>query len=87
MFGYAMMAIAPSFESADVVAARDVSICASPDVPGLGLKLARAAIEGLRERGVSEVVYRVGAAQGKLGALYRRLGAAQCGEEYLLRLN
>lgn len=87
MFGYVMMSIAPSMDDPDKITATQVSTYASPDAPGLGRKIMRHANEALRERGVSEVLFRVGDGQRGLGALYRRMGATHYGEEYLLRLN
>lgn len=87
IFGYIMMVIGPSMDTPDKLVATHATTYASPEIPGLGLKLARAATDALRERGVDEVLYRVGDEQTKLDAFYRRLGAAHYGHEYMLRLH
>lgn len=87
LFGYVMMSITPSMDDPDKIAAAHVTTYASPDMPGLGRKIMRHAHEALRDRGVSEVLYRVGNEQPGLSALYRRIGATHRGEEYILGLN
>jgi hypothetical protein len=86
MFGYVLTATGPSLDAPDAMVGMHLSTFASPEFPGLGLKLVKAANDALRERGVSEVIYRVGNDQAKLNAFYRRLGAAHQGHEYSLRL-
>lgn len=87
LFGYVMSVVAPSMDDADKITAMHATTYASPDVPGLGIRLVRAANEALRARGVSEVMYRVGEEQPKHGALYRRLGAVPDGKVYRLGLH
>jgi hypothetical protein len=87
MFGYLLTIIAPSLESERISTAIHTAFYASPDWPGLGLRLQRAAAELLRSRGVHELFFRAGIrADGpRLGVLARRLGAMPDGE--LLKLN
>lgn len=88
MFGYLMTIIAPSLESAGVLSAQHLTFYASADAPGLGMKLQRAAIDALRERGVGEVFLRAGVrGEGpRLGTIYRRLGAEDFGQMFKLEL-
>jgi len=89
MFGYLMAVISPSLESPQIVTALHTLFFASKDAPaGLGMKLQRASIASLQQRGVTEVAMRAGARGSgpKMGALYRRLGAVSTGELYLLDL-
>ncbi len=86
MFGYIISLLGPSLEEPGVMSALTLTFYASPDIPGLGLRMHRASNEALRERGIGEVLYQVGH-YPRLGALYRRLGAVSCGENYLLRLH
>lgn len=86
LFGYVVQVLGPSFEEPGVISATTFTFYASPDVPGLGLKMQRAAIEALRERGVGEVLYQTGKLP-RLGALFRRLGAQECPPDFLLRLH
>ena len=87
MFGYVLTATGPSLDVPDETIGMHLMTFASKEFPGLGMKLVKAANEALKDRGVSEVMYRVGDDQKKLGAFYRRLGAEHKGEEYLLRLH
>ena len=52
------------------------------------MKLQRAAIETLQARGVNEVFFRAGVRGSgpRMGAMYRRLGAADDGQLYKLNL-
>jgi hypothetical protein len=86
MFGYLVTVVFPSLENTHDTSAMHSVFYASPDAPGLGMKLHRAALAALRERGVDEVYYRAGmrGSGPKMGALYRRLGATADGEQYKL---
>lgn len=88
MFGYLMTVLSPSLESPDLRSAIHTTFFASPDVPGLGLKLQRHALAALRERGLDEVWWRAGPRGDgpRMGTLYRRLGASPDGEIYRLDL-
>ncbi len=88
MFGYLMSIVAPSLDSPDKIEATHTTFFASPDIRNLGMKLQRAALEALRERGVDDVFMRAGvrASGPRLGAFYRRLGAAEIGQLYQLDL-
>ncbi len=88
MFGYLMTVISPSLEAVDVNTATHLTFFASPDAPGLGMKLQRAAIEALRERGVDELYLRAGVRGDgpRMGSLYRRLGAEDFGQMFKLDL-
>lgn len=88
MFGYLMSVIAPSLDSPNVIQADHTIFFATPDVPGLGMKLQRAALDALRARGVDEVLMRAGhrGSGPRLGTFYRRLGATEFGQLYRLEI-
>src|ERR1700691_902749 len=86
MFGYLMAIINPSLADPGKQEACHTSFCTSRDAPGLGLKLQRASVEQLRQRGVDQVVLRTGT-RGlgpRMGVMYRRMGAELFGELYTL---
>lgn len=88
MFGYLIAIVAPSLEAADKVEALHTTFFTSKDAPGLGLKLQRASVESLRNRGVDVVTFRAGT-RGlgpRMGSVYRRLGAEEAGQIYMLDL-
>lgn len=88
MFGYLMTIIAPSLVSDKTTSASHTTFYADPCFPGLGMKLQREALAMLKDRGVDEVVWEAGkrGSGPRLGAMYRRLGAAEHGETYRLQL-
>ncbi len=88
MFGYLCTVIGPSIENAGLQVGTMTAFFVSPDARGMGPKLLRAALFGLRARGVGEAIMRAGVrgAGPRLGALYRRMGAAPHGELYSLLL-
>ena len=89
MFGYLAAFITPSLESRNLVSSVHTTFYVSKDMPGLGLKLQRASVAALRERGVGEVVFHQGVrADGpRLGVLYNRMGAKEFGHLYRLQFN
>lgn len=90
MFGYLASIIGPSLEATNRVTATQTVFYAAKDAKGmnLGIRLQKASISALRERGVTEIVMRAGVrgAGPKMGALYRRLGASDYGQLYKLQL-
>lgn len=88
IFGYLLTAIAPSMETPGERVATHNTFYASPMFPGLGRRLQKAAAEALRHHGVRELVLRAGVRGSgpRLGALYRRMGAEDHGQLYLLKL-
>ena len=88
MFGYLMTVIGPSLESPDDLRGEHTTFFASPAIRGLGMRLQRAALEKLRERGVGEVIMWAGqrGSGPRLGTFYRRLGAEDF-ERRLYKLN
>lgn len=88
MFGYLMTVLSPSLDAPDVLSAMNLPFFASTDTPGLGMKLQRASIDGLRARGVGEIFMRAGTRGSgpRLGVMYRRLGAVPDGELFKLEL-
>ena len=84
VFGYLISIIGESLETPGKLTGCHTVFYASPDYPGLGLKLQRKAIEGLRQRGVNEVVMRAGTrGEGdRISTLYKRLGAKPEGTFY-----
>lgn len=88
MFGYLMTVISPSLEAEHLKVAVHTTFFASPDVPGLGMKLQRAALASLNEQGIDEVFMQAGVrgAGERAGILYKRLGAESAGHIFRLRL-
>jgi hypothetical protein len=88
MFGYLMSIVTPTIEAPDLIEAWNTIFFASPDMPGIGMRLQRAALDGLRKRGVKQVYMRAGyrASGPRLGTFYRRLGAQEMGQMYRLEL-
>lgn len=88
MFGYLMTIVSPSLVTPGVISGSNTTFFASPEYPGLGLKLQRAAMCSLRDAGVNEVFFEAGkrGSGERLGAMYRRLGAAEHGQVYRLSL-
>ena len=88
MVGYLMTVIGPSLDERERVAGFHTIFFASPDVRGLGMRLQRASLDALRERGVHEVQMRAGhrGSGPRLGTFYRRLGAEEFGQLYRLEL-
>lgn len=88
MFGYLMSILSPSLEAVGLLTAIQTTFFASSDFRGLGMKLQRWSIASLRERGVKEIYMRAGARGSgpKMGALYRRLGATDTGQLFMLDL-
>ena len=88
MFGYLQTVIGPTLDAPDVSQAWHSIFFASPDIRGLGMKLQRAALAALRERGVDEVIMRAGhrGSGPRLGTFYRRLGAEDFGQLYRMEL-
>lgn len=88
MFGYLMTILSPSLVSDKLKSATSTTFYASPDVPGLGMKLQRASLKALKERGIDEVFFEAGkrGSGPRLSVLYERLGAQEHGTAYRLQL-
>ena len=88
VFGYLVSTIGESLEVPGRTWACHTAFYASPDYPGLGLKLQRKAAEGLRDKGVYEVAMRAGTrgSGDRVSALYTRIGAEPFGTYYRLQL-
>ncbi|CAB4202520.1 hypothetical protein UFOVP1366_31 [uncultured Caudovirales phage] len=88
MFGYLMTLVAPSLASEDWTTATHTTFYADPEFPGLGLKLQRAALRALKERGVDEVFLEAGqrGSGPRLSMLYKRLGALDYSHVYRMQL-
>lgn len=90
MLGYLVSVIGPSLETPGVLTATQAPFFVANDAAGLnlGMRLQRAAVERLRQRGVTEIYLRAGVrgAGPRLGVLYRRLGAEDFGQMYKLQL-
>jgi len=86
-FGYLMTELTVSREAQNRLAAVETTFFASPDMPGLGMRLQRETLRRLRSKGVSEVWFRAGPRGNgpKMSSMFRRLGAAPSGS--LWRLN
>jgi len=88
MFGYLMTLISPSLVSPDLLSATHTTFFASPEFPGLGLKLQREAVKELKSKGVDEVFFEAGkrGSGPRISMLYKRLGAQDHGQVYRLQL-
>lgn len=88
MFGYLMTLISPSLVSPDILSATNTTFFASPEFPGLGLKLQREAIKELKNKGVDELFFEAGkrGSGPRISMLYKRLGAQDHGSAYRLQL-
>jgi hypothetical protein len=88
MAAYLMTVVGPSLDDRVMKVAEHMPFFASPDFPGLGGKLLRAANDALVQRGVSLVVSRAGhrGSGPRLGILYRRQGYEEFGQLYKLDL-
>jgi hypothetical protein len=88
MFGYLATLVGPSLESVDGTWGTNTFFYASPEIRGLGMKLQRASIAALRERGVDEVFMLAGPRGDgpRMSTLYRRLGGEDCGQFYRMKL-
>jgi hypothetical protein len=88
MFGYLATLVGPSLESVEGTWGTNTFFYASPEMRGLGMKLQRASIAALRERGVGEVFMLAGPrGEGpRMSSLYRRLGGEDCGQFFRMRL-
>lgn len=88
IFGYLISIISESLEIPGNLAACHTAFYGSSDYPGIGLKLQRKALEGLRQKNVTEVIMRAGVrgAADRTASLYKRLGAEPFGTYYRLEL-
>ena len=88
MFGYLMTLISPSLTSEGITSAYNTTFYASPDTPGLGLKLQRAAMASLKDRGVDHVFMQAGmrGSGPRLASMFKRLGAQDDGQMFRLQL-
>lgn len=85
MFGYLMTVLGPGLEDDDpnLKIAVQTLFYASPDARGVGARLQRASIEGLKARGGRwDIIQKSGTrADGpRLGAMFRRMGSEPLGE-------
>lgn len=88
MFGYLMSIVAPRLDSRQGKDGVHTLFYASPDAPGIGLKLQRASIEFLRGIGVDQVTFRAGTrgSGDRVSTLFKRLGAEDVGHMFILDL-
>jgi len=88
LFGYVFALLSPSLESPDRLVGTHTLFYADKAFKGLGLRLQRASVEGLRQKGVDEIFFRAGVRGSgpRLGTIYRRLGAEPFGEAFRLPL-
>lgn len=88
IFGYLMSIVAPALDSHHGKDATHTLFYASPEAPGIGLKLQRASIEFLRTIGVDNVTFRAGprGSGERASALFRRLGAEDAGHMFIMNL-
>lgn len=88
LFGYLVTVIGPSMDAPGIMIGEHTVFFASPVIRNLGMRLQRAAVVALKERGVDNLVLRAGhrGAGPRLGTLYRRLGAEEFGHMWRLDL-
>lgn len=88
MFGYLVTLVTPSLESPDLTVATQTVFFADPSCKGVGMRLQRAAVERLREKGVNQAYFNAGVRGDgpRMGVMYRRIGAKPHGEWYRLDL-
>lgn len=88
MFGYLMTLISPSLAVPGMTSGFHTTFYASPQFPGLGLKLQRVAITALKARGVGELFMQAGVrgSAERISSIYRRLGAENNGQMFRLGL-
>ena len=88
MFGYLMVVIGPSLASPDEKEAMNAIFYTSPMARNIGVKLQRASAQFLADMGVDTLYMRVNhRGDGtRLGPLYKRIGAEECGAMYALGL-
>ena len=84
VFGYLLTVLQPCFLDKSMRAAHHTSVWASSDARGVSQRMYRVANGLLREKGVSEIIYRAGVRGDgpRLGTLFRRLGAEPFGQLY-----
>jgi hypothetical protein len=85
MFGYLVSALGEAFHAAGQIEAEQAWFFADPSWPGLGRKLQHASIEDLRTKGVNRVMM-LNLDGSRVGSLYRRLGARETGQRFVLEL-
>jgi hypothetical protein len=88
MVGYYVCYISPATDDASLMSSIQISIFVSKDFAGIGMRLQRAALEALRDKGVGEICFRAGvrADGARMAAVYNRLGAENIGQMYRLDL-
>lgn len=89
MFGYLMTVLSPSLEDDVTQMGTQATFYASPDVPGLGMRLQRASVNALKARGGRwDVIQRAGIRGDgpRIGTMYKRMGAEEFGQLYKLPL-
>jgi hypothetical protein len=85
MFGYLVSALGEAFHAEHQIEAEQAWFYADPTWPGLGRKLQHASIEDLRSKGVNRVMM-LNLDGSRVGSLYRRLGARETGQRFVLEL-
>ena len=88
VFGYMVLILSPSFESPDIRRATQTTFYADPSVPGLGLRMARRAVEIMKDRGYDEIIWQDGVrgTGGRNNVIFRRLGSEEQGTVWRLKL-
>lgn len=88
MFGYVVSLISPSLDDPAALVAQHLPIFASPDCPGLGMRLQRESIAALRAKGITEVIARAGVRGSgpRIATAFRRLGFEDAGQMFRLEI-
>lgn len=88
MCAYHMASLSGGYDAIDRLDAEQILLFADPAYPGLGLKMARAAVAELRIAGAKHLLLQAGsvASGPRYAAICRRLGAMSIGERFLLEL-
>lgn len=87
-FGYLMTLICPSLEAQNMQSSQHTLFYASPDMPGLGMKLQRASLAALKKKGVAETFMRAGIRGNgdRMDIIYKRLGGQDFGRMFRVGL-
>lgn len=89
IFGYLMAVISPSLEYNDGLLGVHTLFYTSKHIKNIGMRLQRASVAALKQKGIKEVILRAGvrgSTAGKIATLYKRLGAEDFGHLYRIDL-
>lgn len=89
MFGYLAAVLNPSLEAQNLLSGVHTTFFVSKDMPGIGLRLQRASVAALRQKGAGEVFFHAGVRGSgpRMDTLYKRLGAREFGKLYRMQFD